>query len=83
MLVTDPSRRLSSREAMASLWMRSRGDALARNSLLYASEILRGFNARMKLRASMIIVTSTVSTKNSLRSQKSMACIEDKDKEED
>lgn len=61
LLVTDPSRRLTSREAMASPWMRQRGNMLARNNLQYTSQRLKGFNARMKLRASMIAVSSVVS----------------------
>ena len=39
LLVTDPSRRLSSREAMASPWMRTRGNMLARNNLQYTSQV--------------------------------------------
>lgn len=99
MLVTDPSRRLSSREAMASPWMRQRGNALARNNLRYASKRLGGFNARMKLRASMITVRSTVSMRNSLRNLRGegsassskrpsfldlpVECIEDEDEDEE
>jgi len=70
LLVTDPSKRLTSREAMASTWMRSRGNALAKNNLQYTSQRLRGFNARMKLRASMITVRSTVSLRFSIASLK-------------
>jgi len=61
LLVTDPAHRLTSREAMASTWMRQRGNMLAKNNLQYTSQRLKGFNARMKLRASMITVRSTVS----------------------
>ena len=70
LLVTDPSQRLTSREAMASPWMRQRGDALRMNNLKYTSQKLKGFNARMKLRASMIAVSSVVSMKLSLKSFK-------------
>ena len=99
MLVTDPSRRLSSREAMASPWMRQRGNALARNNLRYASKRLGGFNVRMKLRASMITVRSTVSMRNSLHNLRGegsassskrpsfldlpVECIEDEDEDEE
>lgn len=66
LLVTDPSQRLTSREAMASPWMRQRGNMLAMNNLQYTSQRLKGFNARMKLRASMITVRSTVSMRFSI-----------------
>eukprot|EP00581_Thalassiosira_minuscula_P010305 CAMPEP_0183710006 /NCGR_PEP_ID=MMETSP0737-20130205/5899_1 /TAXON_ID=385413 /ORGANISM="Thalassiosira miniscula, Strain CCMP1093" /LENGTH=794 /DNA_ID=CAMNT_0025938227 /DNA_START=292 /DNA_END=2676 /DNA_ORIENTATION=+ len=70
LLVTDPSKRLTSREAMASPWMRQRGNLLAKNNLQYTSQRLKGFNARMKLRASMIAVGSVVSMTLSVRSLK-------------
>ena len=70
-LVTDPSKRLTSREAMASPWLRARGDRLSRNSLMYTSQRLKGFNARMKLRASMIAVGSVVSLRLSVSASKS------------
>lgn len=71
LLVTDPSQRLSSCEAMASPWMRQRGGLLAKNNLQYTSQRLKGFNARQKLRASMICVSSVVSLRLSMRSLKS------------
>ena len=71
LLVTDPSKRMTSREAMASPWMRTRGDRLSKNHLQYTSQRLKGFNARMKLRASMIAVGSVVSMKLSVRASKS------------
>lgn len=70
LLVTDPSKRLSSREAMASPWMRQRGAMLVANNLQFTSRRLKGFNARMKLRASMIAVTSIVSLRMSTQSFK-------------
>jgi len=72
LLITDPLQRLSSREAMASPWMRQRGNMLAKNNLQYTSQRLKGFNARMKLRASMIAVSSVVSMRSSLRNLQSM-----------
>ena len=72
LLVTDPSKRLSSREAMASPWMRQRGNMLAMNNLQYTSQRLKGFNAKMKLRTSMIAVRSVVSLRMSMRSLKSI-----------
>lgn len=71
LLVTDPSKRLTSREAMASPWMRQRGNMLAKNNLQYTSQRLKGFNARMKLRASMIAVGSVVSLRMSVSKLKS------------
>ena len=68
LLVTDPAKRLTSREAMASSWMRSRGGLLAKNNLQYTSQRLKGFNARLKLRASMIAVGSVVRMSLSTRS---------------
>lgn len=73
LLVTDPSERLTSREAMESPWMRQRGDALKNNNLKYTSQKLKGFNARMKLRASMISVRSIARLKLSLRGSEQMA----------
>ena len=58
LLVTDPSKRLTSHDAMQSSWMRQRGNLLARNNLLYTSQRLKTFNARQKLRASMLAVTA-------------------------
>jgi len=58
LLMTDPSERLTSRAAMQSPWMRQRGNLLARNNLQYTSRRLKTFNARMKLRSSMIAVTA-------------------------
>jgi calcium/calmodulin-dependent protein kinase I len=58
LLVTDPSKRLTSHDAMNSPWMRQRGNLLARNNLLYTSQRLKTFNARQKLRASMLAVTA-------------------------
>jgi len=72
MLVTDPSLRLTSREAMATPWMRQRGDALKMNNLKYTSQRLKGFNARIKLRASMIAVSSVVSMSFSLKGLKKL-----------
>ncbi|KAL7534676.1 hypothetical protein ACHAXR_006030 [Thalassiosira sp. AJA248-18] len=67
LLVTDPSIRLSSRDAMASPWMRQRRTMLAKNNLQFTSQRLKGFNARMKLRASMIAVSSVVSLRMSVK----------------
>ena len=66
LLVTDPSERLTSRDAMQSSWMRQRGNLLAQNNLLYASRRLKTFNARMKLRSSMIAVTLITSARLSI-----------------
>lgn len=66
LLVTDPSQRLTSRDALASAWMRQRGDLLARNNLEQTSQRLKTFNARMKLRSSMIAVTLVTSTRLSI-----------------
>ena len=66
LLVTDPSKRLTSREALASPWMRQRGNMLARNNLQYTSQRLKGFEARTKLKASMLAVKSVVSLQRSL-----------------
>ena len=44
---------------------------LAANNLQFTSRRLKGFNARMKLRASMIAVSSVVSLRMSVRSFKS------------
>ena len=68
LLVTDPNRRLSSREALNSSWMRERGSMLAMNKLQHTSTRLAGFNARMKLRGSMLAVTSVARMRMSARS---------------
>jgi len=61
LLVTDPKKRLTSREAMATSWIRQRGQLLAKNKLMYTSQRLKTFNARMRLRSAMIAVDWTVS----------------------
>ena len=61
MLVTDPSDRITARQALASPWMRQRSNLLASNNLMHTSQKLKGFNARMKLRSSMIAVSTAVS----------------------
>ena len=71
LLVTDPSKRLSSREALNSSWMRLRGSMLAMNKLQYTSTRLAGFNARQKLRASMLAVSSVRRMMLSARSMES------------
>ena len=71
LLVTDPSKRLSSREALNSSWMRQRGSMLAMNKLQYTSTRLAGFNARQKLRASMLAVSSVQRMMLSARSMES------------
>lgn len=71
LLVTDPSKRLSSREALNSSWMRQRGSMLAMNKLQYTSTRLAGFNARQKLRASMLAVSSVRRMMLSARSMES------------
>ena len=72
LLIANPLLCLSSCGAMASSWMRQRGNMLAKNNLQYTSQKLKGFNARMKLRASMIAVSSVVSMRSSLRNLQSM-----------
>lgn len=64
--MTDPTRRLTSSEAMRSRWMIQRADRLQRNSLLYTSQRLKTFNARMKLRSAMIAVTAMTSARLSV-----------------
>jgi len=66
LLVTDPAKRLTSRAAMQSPWMRQRDNLLARNNLQYTSCRLKTFNARMKLRSSMIAVTLITSARMSV-----------------
>ncbi len=66
LLVTDPAKRLTSRAAMQSPWMRQRDNLLARNNLQYTSTRLKTFNARMKLRSSMIAVTLITSARLSV-----------------
>jgi serine/threonine protein kinase len=67
LLVTDPSQRMSSKDAMASSWMRQRGNLLAMNNLQYTSQRLKTFNARMKLRSSMIAVATITSARLSVQ----------------
>jgi len=78
LLVTDPSQRLSSREALNSSWMRERGSMLAMNKLQHTSTRLAGFNARMKLRGSMLAVTSVARMRMSARSMESGRSLENK-----
>lgn len=54
LLVTDPSKRLTAKQAMASRWMRDRGDLLRQHSLMMSQKRIKTFNARMKLRSAMI-----------------------------
>lgn len=67
LLVTDPSRRLTSSQAIRSRWMIQRADRLQRNSLLFTSQKLKTFNARMKLKSAMIAVTAMASARLSIR----------------
>eukprot|EP00986_Skeletonema_menzelii_P009328 scaffold4219_cov142-Skeletonema_menzelii.AAC.11 len=66
LLVTDPKKRLTSTAAMQSPWMRQGNKLLAKNDLEYTSRRLKTFNARMKLRSSMIAVTLITSAKLSV-----------------
>ena len=54
LLVTDPSKRLTAKQAMAGRWMRDRGDLLRQHSLMMSQRRIKTFNARMKLRSAMI-----------------------------
>ena len=71
LLVTDPSQRLTSRDAMASPWMRQRGQMLAKNNLQFTSQRLKRFNAKLKLKSSMIAVSSVVSMTLSMKKLRS------------
>ena len=66
LLVTDPSKRFTSSEAMRSSWMVEPADKLKRISLLNTSQRLATFNARMKLRAAMIAVSAMTSIRMSV-----------------
>jgi len=57
LLVTDPSTRLSARDALQSEWIHDdRGDNLMKNSLTQTGKRLSVFNARQKLKS--IILTT-------------------------
>lgn len=56
LLITDPDKRLTAKQALASRWFRDRGDMLAKHNLAASSRRLKTFNARMKLRSAMIAV---------------------------
>lgn len=62
LLVTDPSKRLTAKQAMASRWMRDRGDLLRQHSLMMSQRRIKTFNARMKLRSAMINIRFLSST---------------------
>ena len=62
LLVTDPSKRLTAKQTMASRWMRDRGDLLRQHSLMMSQKRLKTFNARMKLRSAMINIRFLSST---------------------
>ena len=61
LLVTDPSKRLTSQAAMQSPWMRRGEKLLMMNNLQHTSRRLLTFNARMKLRSSMFAVSLVTS----------------------
>eukprot|EP00565_Helicotheca_tamesis_P003257 CAMPEP_0185727906 /NCGR_PEP_ID=MMETSP1171-20130828/3447_1 /TAXON_ID=374046 /ORGANISM="Helicotheca tamensis, Strain CCMP826" /LENGTH=542 /DNA_ID=CAMNT_0028396551 /DNA_START=481 /DNA_END=2109 /DNA_ORIENTATION=+ len=83
LLVTDPSKRMSAFEAMNSPWIRQRANLLERNKLMYTSQRLKTFNARMKLRSAMIAVNWISSARLLTRtmSQNMSKMEEEKDKE--
>ena len=56
LLVTDPSKRLTAKQALRSDWLMQNADNLKMNDLMNASNRLRTFNARMKLRSAMIAI---------------------------
>lgn len=56
LLVTDPAKRLTAKQALRSRWFADRGDKLAKHNLAISSRRLKTFNARMKLRSAMIAV---------------------------
>jgi serine/threonine protein kinase len=66
LLVTDPGKRLTSQAAMQSPWMQQGNNLLEKIDLEYTSRRLKTFNARMKLRSSMIAVTLITSAKLSV-----------------
>lgn len=56
LLVTDPANRWTAAQVMRSAWLRDDAKRLSRNNLMYTSQKLKTFNARMKLRSAMIAV---------------------------
>ena len=56
LLVIDPDIRLSARKALLHPWLKAPSDRLSRTSLINASQKLKVFNAKMKLRSAMITV---------------------------
>eukprot|EP00549_Striatella_unipunctata_P026008 CAMPEP_0118706240 /NCGR_PEP_ID=MMETSP0800-20121206/20425_1 /TAXON_ID=210618 ORGANISM="Striatella unipunctata, Strain CCMP2910" /NCGR_SAMPLE_ID=MMETSP0800 /ASSEMBLY_ACC=CAM_ASM_000638 /LENGTH=257 /DNA_ID=CAMNT_0006608707 /DNA_START=501 /DNA_END=1274 /DNA_ORIENTATION=- len=56
LLITDPDKRMSAEQALNSTWIQESGMRLAKNSLMFTSQRLKTFNARMKLRSAMIAV---------------------------
>lgn len=72
LLVTLPSKRLTSSEAMRSKWMVGSSDRYKRNSLMHSVVKIQTFNARMKLKSAMFAV-SAVTSFTSQTSQSSLA----------
>ena len=73
LLVSDPAKRLTSQAAMQSPWMQQGNNLLEKNDLEYTSRRLKTFNARMKLRSSMIAVTLITSAKMSVSKKLGLA----------
>lgn len=74
LLVTDPDQRMTAVQALNSPWIRESGKKLQTHTLLSASERLKTFNARMKLRSAMIAVDwiSSMTRKTSWVSERSL-----------
>lgn len=60
LLVTDPDKRYTAKDALASKWIRANTQLLKSHSLMSASSRLKTFNARLKLKSTILVIQTLV-----------------------
>ncbi len=64
LLVVDPDKRYTAKDALASKWIRANGQVLKNFSLMSASSRLKMFNARLKFKSTILVIQTMIRWRN-------------------